>query len=282
MLSFLILAQAAVATPCPPSTDSVRATAYAVVAPASAAAPVPPALLASVLTALADSIPRPAAVPQAVVLPGVVVTALRSSLPSSEPIPNPARGPRLLLRAAVRLIIRRPGVLTDALETTPDATPYAHLLHETFARMARDSMFIPLPADFKADSAVVDLRVQLQPDSSADSRAVFELIEPSIATRNARTKSRQRPPYFPDIGRQVGGWADLAADFVVDTSGKVDLGSLDFSTIALPDTEESYAAAFARSIRDVLQSMRFYPALLGTCAVQQRVYMPFSFRSSRE
>jgi hypothetical protein len=286
-LALLFLAPTALASqvpsPCTSPTDSVRATAYVIVAPKSRTTLVPRSLLQSVLAAVVHSIPRPTSTGQVNVLPGLVVVALNSQL-ESPPLNRaiyPPRGPRLDLNAVVQLTIRHPGLLTDVRESKDDETPYGNSLRDAIAHLARDSIFIPLPADFVAEEAALELRVQLEPDTSAASQAVFALAEPEVATRGAKTQRHEPMPRFPSVGRERGGWADMAADFVIGTNGLPEMNTVDIRTVDAPDTDPAYEVSFAASVRDAIHQMHFDPARVGSCTVEQRVSLPVSFRSSR-
>jgi protein TonB len=61
--------------------------------------------------------------------------------------------------------------------------------------------------------------------------------------------------------------------FVVDTSGRVDLGTV--QTIAATNP------AFAHAVLDALPKMRFHPARMGATAVRQLAMEEFKFQLKR-
>jgi protein TonB len=76
-------------------------------------------------------------------------------------------------------------------------------------------------------------------------------------------------PRYPDLLKLSGVEGQVIVSFVVDTTGRADVGSL---TI-LKSTHEMFTAA----VRAALPGMRFIPAEAGGRKVRQLVLLPFSF-----
>ena len=103
-------------------------------------------------------------------------------------------------------------------------------------------------------------------DSSVSSAQVFfdfQTEKPVMQAPNSAS------PVYPDILRQAGVEGEALVSFVVDTTGRVDLGS--FQVIRA--THDQFAAA----VKNALPRMRFLPAELGDRKVRQLVQQPFSF-----
>jgi TonB family protein len=81
-------------------------------------------------------------------------------------------------------------------------------------------------------------------------------------------------PRYPDIMRQAGVEGEVLLQFVVDTSGRVEMESFK----VLKTTHE----LFANAVRDVLPGMRYSAARIGGRAVRQVVQQPFMFALSRQ
>ena len=80
-------------------------------------------------------------------------------------------------------------------------------------------------------------------------------------------------PRYPDMLRQAGVEGEVLAQFVVDTTGKAEAGSLKIL--------KSSHDLFTESVRTALPQMRFVPADVGGKKVKQLVQEPFSFSMSR-
>jgi len=76
-------------------------------------------------------------------------------------------------------------------------------------------------------------------------------------------------PRYPQALREAGIEGQVVLEFVVDTAGRVDRGSI--RVIASP------ADAFVVSIRDALAATRYHPALVGDHRVRQLVHQEFVF-----
>ena len=76
-------------------------------------------------------------------------------------------------------------------------------------------------------------------------------------------------PRYPDILRQAGVEGEVLAQFVVDTTGKAEPGSL--------KVLKSSHDLFVQAVRNALPGMRFIPAEVGGRKVKQLVQQPFTF-----
>jgi protein TonB len=80
-------------------------------------------------------------------------------------------------------------------------------------------------------------------------------------------------PRYPEALRAAGIEGHATLEFVVDTTGRVDPGSI--RVIA------SDADAFVVSVRDALAATRYHPALVGGRPVRQLVRQEFAFALTR-
>jgi periplasmic protein TonB len=76
-------------------------------------------------------------------------------------------------------------------------------------------------------------------------------------------------PRYPDMLRQAGVEGEVLAQFVVDTTGRAEAGSLKI-------LKQSHDL-FVQSVRNALPNMRFIPAEVGGRKVKQLVQQPFTF-----
>jgi periplasmic protein TonB len=80
-------------------------------------------------------------------------------------------------------------------------------------------------------------------------------------------------PTYPDMLKQAGIEGEVLASFIVDTTGRADLGSFK----VIKSTHEQFTAA----VRRALPQMRFLPAEVGGKKVRQLVQQPFGFTITR-
>lgn len=87
--------------------------------------------------------------------------------------------------------------------------------------------------------------------------------------RIAALKTVVEPPY-PAAGRAMRMEGRVVVQLVIDSTGRVDLGTVRFT--------ESIGEPFTIAVRSVLPRLRFEPARLDGRPVAQLVEMPFEFR----
>ena len=80
-------------------------------------------------------------------------------------------------------------------------------------------------------------------------------------------------PRYPDMLRQAGVEGEVLAQFVVDTSGRAEPGSLKIL--------KSSHDLFIQSVKNALPQMKFIPAEVGGRKVKQLVQQPFTFSISK-
>ena len=83
----------------------------------------------------------------------------------------------------------------------------------------------------------------------------------------------QPAPRYPDMLRSANVEGEVLAQFVVDTSGRADMGTFK----VLKSTHD----LFTNAVRSALPNMRFYPAEVGGKHVKQLVQMPFQFNLTK-
>jgi periplasmic protein TonB len=80
-------------------------------------------------------------------------------------------------------------------------------------------------------------------------------------------------PSFPEMLKSTGVEGTVLAQFVVDTTGRADVGT--FKVL------KADHALFEQAVRNALPRMRFLPAEIGGRKVKQLVQQPFSFTLTR-
>jgi len=80
-------------------------------------------------------------------------------------------------------------------------------------------------------------------------------------------------PRYPDMLRQAGVEGEVLAQFVVDTTGRAEAGSLKIL--------KSSHDLFVQSVKNALPQMKFIPAEVGGRKVKQLVQQPFTFSISK-
>ena len=80
-------------------------------------------------------------------------------------------------------------------------------------------------------------------------------------------------PRYPDMLRSANVEGEVLAQFVVDTTGRADMGSFK----VLKSTHD----LFTNAVKASLPNMKFYPAEVGGKKVKQLVQMPFQFNLTK-
>lgn len=81
------------------------------------------------------------------------------------------------------------------------------------------------------------------------------------------------PPRYPDMLRSANVEGEVLVQFVVDTTGRVERGSIKIL--------KSSHDLFTNAVQSALGGMRFYPAEIGGRKVKQLVQQPFNFALTR-
>jgi TonB family protein len=134
-----------------------------------------------------------------------------------------------------------------------------------------------LVRELSVDSLRATLHYTRQPPADRPTRPVsyamigptrplfeFEVDEPALGIGIGKT------PRYPNFLMEQGREGDVLVQFVVSTSGTVDMQSVKVLRSSHP--------AFSSAVLDVLPTHRFKPAKFGGCAVRMYVKMPFSFK----
>ena len=104
-------------------------------------------------------------------------------------------------------------------------------------------------------------------DAPADGVWASHLVERAVEPL------RGSAPRYPETLRSAGVEGTVVAEFVVDTTGRVEAASVRFAERAHP--------LFEAAVRQALGGMRFRPAEAGGRAVRQLVRQPFVFALTR-
>lgn len=91
--------------------------------------------------------------------------------------------------------------------------------------------------------------------------------------RPAAVLPGSRGPDYPAVLREAGVEGVVVVQFVVDTLGRADLGTI--------EVVRSDHAFFTSAVKRTLETMRFLPAEVGERKVRQRVVQPFQFTLNR-
>jgi TonB family protein len=112
-----------------------------------------------------------------------------------------------------------------------------------------------------------DVREQtaMAPNMSADSVTSILAAEQSAV----RVEGSAAPIYPPELIEQML-YGSVLTHFVIDTSGHVDMATVEIISSAHP--------LFVQSVRDAMPEMRFYAASVGGHKVRQLVEQRFEFR----
>jgi beta-lactamase regulating signal transducer with metallopeptidase domain len=154
------------------------------------------------------------------------------------------------------------------------------------------AMHKPQPSRRTARVVVALLGMTVAVVAACNSDVADPVVKPTELSTPARLPAAAPEPYFEfqveKVARQVGADSPLKypqvlraanvsgvvlAQFVVDTNGRVELGT--FKAL------KSDHALFTQAVSDALPDMRFDPAYVGLKKVRQLVQQPFTFALSK-
>ncbi len=95
-------------------------------------------------------------------------------------------------------------------------------------------------------------------------------VDASAVDRAPRILGRAPEPRYPATLRSAGVSGHVIAEFVVDTLGRAELGTLRFPELTNP--------LFGDAVREALERYRFAPGEVAGRKVRTRVAVPFEFR----
>lgn len=121
--------------------------------------------------------------------------------------------------------------------------------------------------EFKYNGGLASGRITitLGPDRAWPADAVEKTA--SLISNTARLR-------YPDMLRSASVEGEVLVQFVVDTTGRVEVGS--FRVV------QSTHDQFTNSVRSAISNMRFRPAEIGGVRVRQLVQQPFAFTLSKK
>jgi protein TonB len=131
----------------------------------------------------------------------------------------------------------------------------------------RSSLYAALVASLVASVAASAQATQVASNGPGPGQGdtYFEFqVEKPVALRPGNPH-----PSYPESMRSAAKDGRVTAQFVVDTNGRVDVGTFQ----VLESTNES----FTKSVREVLPQLRFFPAEEGGRRVKQLVQQDFRF-----
>lgn len=128
------------------------------------------------------------------------------------------------------------------------------------------TLAIPVAVALRGDNGADDhTAISLAQAATEQSALTVEEVD-STAVRDPSSAGPDYPPVPRE--RNVEGYASLR--FVVDTTGLIDLASVEVIEATHPE--------FARAVRDAMPRMHFRPARFGAIALRQISVQRFSFR----
>jgi TonB family protein len=190
----------------------------------------------------------------------------------------------LTLRSAYRAMLHRDGHLTQirAVSGTRDEGFDAAIVH-AMEELSTSELLPPPSApdvNFRGDS--LDLRILVTPAAvsvfpqgmrSPLTAGVTPLLLLRLPirhiTQQVRVRANGRGPVYPEDLRRARVEGSTMFEFVVDTSGRVDLSSV--------AVLRSTAPQFIGAVVDALPNLRFDPMYVEGCAVPVLVQQPFDF-----
>jgi len=128
---------------------------------------------------------------------------------------------------------------------------------------------IPTPADFgqhriRTDGILCERDCAMTPPTDSAGRQLW-------SSRDLMMRMLEEPvsPRYPESLRRAGIEGEVVVQFVVDTTGRVDLRTVD----VLRSTHE----AFTSAVRETIAKLRFAPAIGGERKMRALAVMPFHF-----
>ncbi|HEX5438748.1 MAG TPA: energy transducer TonB [Gemmatimonadaceae bacterium] len=190
--------------------------------------------------------------------------------------------------SGLTITAHRGGRLTFGLASDRDSTTSSALLERALkAVVAADNAWFLWP-DSTRDSLVFRLTFHepffnrsgdVHPVSAQNAIPVFSVMRPWEEQTRVIRRARVHYPSPLESGRIEGV---VVMRFVVDTAGRVDLGTVrDLWPADRPRPSgemAGYYRSFVTAVRSALVNERFEPARIGGCPVPQLVQMPFTFK----
>jgi periplasmic protein TonB len=110
-------------------------------------------------------------------------------------------------------------------------------------------------------------------DTITPAGSIGDVMTAMTVDRQVELIPKQRPPRYPFALERAGITGDVVAQFVVDTTGRVERASVDI--------QQATHAEFARAVQERLAALRFVPARARGHAVRQLVQQRFHFEVVR-
>ncbi len=110
-------------------------------------------------------------------------------------------------------------------------------------------------------------------DTLAPAATIADVMTAMTVDQRVEVIPGQRPPRYPPTLERAGIAGDVVAQFVVDTTGRVERSSVDI--------QHATHAEFARAVQERLAALRFVPARARGHAVRQLVEQRFQFEVVR-
>jgi hypothetical protein len=190
----------------------------------------------------------------------------------------------LTLRSAYRANLHRDGHLTHVRTVGGTRDEAFDTAVVSAMEQLSASGLLPLPtepaATFSGDS--IDLNVVVTPGAMSvlprvvdwppgeGDTPLFLLRQPiRRITQKVRAKAGNQPPLYPAELRNAGIEGSSIFEFVVDTSGRVDLSTSHALTASAPQ--------FADAVRDALPSLRYEPMYVEGCPTNTLIQQRFDF-----
>ena len=158
-----------------------------------------------------------------------------------------------------------PSIPTNLNSVTPPVVP-------PLIDLATVPSELPPPSTVIGNTRLEEFRT-LPRDTAVENPRSNEPFTEFMVERVVRARDGNPTPRYPSLLANAGVEGVVYAQFVVDTTGRVETESIRFT--------KSDHALFERAVRDVLLRSRFSPAEAGSQRVRQLVEQAFSFSLKR-
>ncbi len=170
------------------------------------------------------------------------------------------------------------GIIFFAPLPSPTAGPtspseqlrYVDLSSSVGAMTAVSDLHVGAPAPAPAEQLEEALGARVETPASVFERPADSVYFAEQVDSPAAYDDRSAAPVYPDSLQRLGIEGSVMARFIVDTTGRVEM-----STVQL---FESTNVRFTQSVLDALPRMLFRPAVLNGQTARQFVEVPFRFR----
>lgn len=175
--------------------------------------------------------------------------------------------------AEVGFTLHRDGSATEFRAGSGAAGALEMALITAIARASADRLLPVLLDDVSGDKVPLRLRLATTAREAIARRALFEVDYDIALGESVRPQSGNPFPRYPDELQRAGVSGEVLVQFVVDTTGRVEMNT--YRALSYSDP------AFLWEVTNVVPRLRFKPARVRGCPVRQLVQLPFGFNIRR-